>query len=184
MESLRSARLLLREWAADDVDFVFDMYSRWDVQRFIGRVPRVMADRDEAVERIARWRSMSLPEPQGMWAVSEQGSGHLVGTVMLKDIPASSPADPLPPSGDIEIGWHLHPGAWGRGYATEAAAVVLQHAFDGGLDEVVAVTHPENLASQRVCTRIGMAHQGPTNRYYNTTCELFTVTRESRHPAA
>jgi RimJ/RimL family protein N-acetyltransferase len=180
MEPLRSERLVLREWATSDVDFVFDMYSRWDVQRFIGRVPRVMADRAEAVERVDRWR-VSLPAPQGIWAVAEQATGRLFGTVMLKEIPASGPVELLPPSGDIEIGWHLHPAAWGRGYATEAAAVVLQHAFDGGLDEVVAVTHPENAASQRVCTRIGMAHRGRTSRYYNTTCELFTVTRTSRH---
>jgi RimJ/RimL family protein N-acetyltransferase len=184
MEPLRSERLLLREWAADDVDFVFDLYSRWDVQRFIGRVPRVMEDRAEAVERIARWRSMSLPAPLGIWVVSEQLSGQRVGVVLLKDIPASNHGGPLLPSGDIEIGWHLHPSAWGRGYATEAAAVVLQHAFDGGLDVVVAVTHPENAASQRVCTRIGMEHRGRTSRYYDTTCELFARAREPRPPAA
>lgn len=176
MECLRTDRLILRDWRPDDADFVFDMYSRWEVQRFIGRVPRVMEHRGEAEERIARWRSLALPEPQGIWAIALQDGERLLGTLLLKDIPASGEGDPLPPSGDIEIGWHLHPDAWGHGYATEAAAAVLRHGFDAGLPQIVAVTYPENLASQQVCTRIGMTHAGQTDRYYNTTCELFTIT--------
>lgn len=91
----------------------------------------------------------------------------------------SGDARPLLPSGDIEIGWHLHPAAWGNGYATEAAARGLKHAFDSGLDNVVAVTSPDNVASQNVARRIGMSHQGRTDRYYNATCELFTVQRDT-----
>ncbi len=180
MERLRTERLVLREWLPDDADFVLDMYSRWDVQRFIGRVPRLMADRAEAVERIARWRSLVLPAPQGIWAVTVGEGGRLLGTVLLHDIPASGAETPLPPSGDVEIGWHFHPDAWGHGYATEAARAVLRHGFDGGLPQVVAVTHPENLASQQVCRRIGMEHQGQTGRYYDTTCELFIGRPESQ----
>jgi RimJ/RimL family protein N-acetyltransferase len=184
MERLQSERLILREWLPSDVDFVFDMYSRWEVQRFIGRVPRVMERREEAEAAIARWRSVGLPTPLGLWAVTDRDSGRLFGTVLLKDIPASGERTPLPPSGEVEIGWHFHPAAWGHGYATEAARVVLRRAFDAGLDQVVAVTNAENIASQRVCERIGMKHEGQTSRYYNTVCELFTVTREPSSPSA
>jgi RimJ/RimL family protein N-acetyltransferase len=177
-ECLRTDRLILRAWLPGDVDFVHDMYSRWEVQRFIGRVPRVMESRDEAEQKVASWRSRAMPAPQGIWAVADKDTGCLLGTVMLKDIPASSEDGSLPPSGDIEIGWHFHPNAWGRGYATEAAHAVLRHGFDAGLQEVVAVTHAENVASQLVCRRIGMTHEGQTSRYYDTTCELFTVRPE------
>jgi RimJ/RimL family protein N-acetyltransferase len=172
VQPLRSPRL--REWSHDDVDFVFDMYSRWEVQRFLGNAPAVMQNRDEAVAAVARWRSLQDPV-LGLWAVELLESGSLLGTVLLKGIPASSEQLPLPSSGDIEIGWHFHPDAWGHGYATEAAEVVLAHGLAGGLDRVVAVTFPENVASQRVCTRIGMTHEGLTDRYYNSTFELFSV---------
>jgi RimJ/RimL family protein N-acetyltransferase len=99
-----------------------------------------------------------------------------VGTILLKSIPASGTGDPLQPSGDTEIGWHFHPAAWGRGYASEAASAVLAHAFARGLDRVVAVTHPDNAASQAVCRRIGMTPRGRTDAYYGVTCELFDVT--------
>jgi RimJ/RimL family protein N-acetyltransferase len=175
---LTSERLILRRWEADDADFVFDMYSRWEVQRFIGRVPKIMEDRSEAVALIERLRSLDHPV-QGYWAVAEKATGRLVGTVLLKPIPASGDSVPLQPSGDIEIGWHFHPDFWGNGYATEAASVVLEHAFRSGLEMVVAVTSPENLASQNVCLRIGLVERGLTDRYYNTRCALFVARMSS-----
>lgn len=175
VQTLETERLSLREWTEDDADFVFDMYSRWEVQRFIGLVPRVMESRSEAEAVITRWRSL-LHWVHGVWAVQRREDARLLGTLLLKPIPASSDQSPLPPSGDTEIGWHFHPDAWGHGYATEAAARVLARAFDSGLSEVVAVTNPDNTASQSVAKRIGMTHQGHTSRYYDSTCELFTAT--------
>jgi RimJ/RimL family protein N-acetyltransferase len=52
VENLETERLILRPWEPKDADFVLDLYSRWEVQRFIGNPPRVMADRAEAEERI------------------------------------------------------------------------------------------------------------------------------------
>jgi RimJ/RimL family protein N-acetyltransferase len=112
--------------------------------------------------------------PASSWTSTP--AGRCSGTLLLKSIPASGETLPLQPSGETEIGWHFHPDYWGRGYASEAAGAVLAHAFDNGLERVVAVTAPANTASQRVCLRIGMTHRGQTNRYYNATCELFEAT--------
>ena len=181
MKNLRSDRLALRRWEELDADFVFDMYSRWDVQRFIGGAagPRVMESRREAEDRINIWRDMDHPI-HGFWAIEAQDPKRLVGTLLLKLIPASGQAVPLQPSSDTEIGWHLHPDAWGKGYASEAASAVLEYAFDRGLERVIAVTEPANSASQKVCARIGMAHAGPTSAYYNETCELFVLANPHR----
>ena len=78
------------------------------------------------------------------------------------------------PSGDTEIGWHFHPDHWGHGYAAEAAGALLDAALVE-LPRVVAVTYPENAASQRVCERIGMRRLGPTDAYYNVRMELFAA---------
>ncbi|MFC8732321.1 GNAT family N-acetyltransferase [Luteimicrobium sp. NPDC057192] len=175
---LRTGRLLLRRWdPADpaDVDFLFDTYSRWDVQRFIGRVPRVMEDRDEAIARAETWASPVGGAPFGVWAATLASDGARLGSVLLKSIPASGPTEPLEPSGDVEIGWHLHPDAWGHGYATEGASAALAAGFASGLDRVVAVTHPDNVASQAVCRRLGMTALGLSDAYYNATCALFEL---------
>ena len=67
--------------------------------------------------------------------------------------------------------------AWGFGIATEAAKAVLDWALapDGAsLDEVLAVTYPENVASQRVLEKIGMRRTGETDRFYGATTVLYS----------
>lgn len=152
---------------------MFDLYSRWVVQRFIGNEPRVMESRSEAVERVARFQAVDH-EVHGIWAVTRKDDGDPVGALLLKPIPASG-EEPLQPSNDVEIGWHLHPDHWGSGFASEAAQAVLEHAFAHGLERVVAVTNPANEASQSVCRRLGMKGKGLSKKYYNATCELFVA---------
>ncbi|GAC1385166.1 MAG: GNAT family N-acetyltransferase [Marmoricola sp.] len=171
MSILRSERLTLRPYESSDVDFVWDMYSRWEVQRYLGRSPRVMADREEAADRVRVWSEVDHPV-HGIWLVAETATGTRLGTALLKELPASGTGDP---SGDVEVGWHLHPDAWGRGVASEAAAAVLEHASRQGLERVLAVVYPENEASQRVAQRIGMRPLGLTRAYYDVECLLFTT---------
>jgi RimJ/RimL family protein N-acetyltransferase len=175
MRDLRTARLLLRPWRPADAEALLDMYSRWEVARYLGPTPRVMETLEQARRAIERW-SAPQEDPCGVWAVVPHATGRPVGTVLLKVLPLSGEGHPPQPSGDVEVGWHLHPDAWGHGYATEAAAAVLQHAFAAGLATVYAVTYPENGPSQAVCRRLGMEPLGPTGRYYNITSELFRAT--------
>ncbi|SEB59780.1 Protein N-acetyltransferase, RimJ/RimL family [Paramicrobacterium humi] len=169
---LETERLTLRTWTLRDADFVFDMYSRHEVRRYIGRGD-VMQEREEAVRLLERWSELQHPIHH-IWAVERTVDERVLGVLLLKSIPASGTDGA--PSGDTEIGWHLHPDAWGHGYASEAAARVLRFAFEAGLEKVVAVTNPANTASQSVCRRIGMRHKGQTDAYYDTICELFEAT--------
>ncbi|MGN6160250.1 MAG: GNAT family N-acetyltransferase [Marmoricola sp.] len=171
---LHTQRFTLRPYSLEDADFVLDMYSRWDVQRYLGTAPRLMADRTEAIERIEHWAALDHPI-HGIWLALDTETGRRLGTLLLKDLPASG--DPLAPSGETEIGWHLHPDVWGHGVATETAHAVLDHAFAGGLDHVLAATYPENIPSQRVAERIGMQSLGLTTAYYNVECALFRAER-------
>ena len=79
----------------------------------------------------------------------------------------------------MEIGWHLHPDAWGHGYAAEAASAVLRHGFEAGLEEINAVTHLTNDRSQAVCRRIGMEHRGVVERWYEEPSEHFVARRSN-----
>jgi len=59
------------------------------------------------------------------------------------------------------MGWRLHPAFLRHGLATEAAARMAAFAF-GELkaDELLAIRHPDNLASQRTMERLGMHYRG------------------------
>ncbi len=134
-----------------------------------------MQNVDEARARIERWQT-SFDGVHGIWAAQRLDDSQLVGTILLKSIPSSG-IEPLEPSGDTEIGWHFHPDFWGQGYASEGAAAALSSGFEAGLEKIIAVTNPDNLKSQQVCSRLGMEAQGLTDSYYNSTCQLFATNR-------
>ncbi|MGO1174527.1 MAG: GNAT family N-acetyltransferase [Actinomycetaceae bacterium] len=173
---LTTARLVLRPWGPADAPFVRDIYSRSEVARWSGGPGTEITTEEAAHGRLARWRvRMAGGAPRGIWAITVEERP--VGAVLLVDLPASSTEGSRPPSGHLEIGWHLHPDHWGRGYASEAARAVLDHAWAGGLGRVLAVTHPDNAASQAVAQRIGMRAQGRTTDFYDTESELFAIER-------
>jgi len=58
---------------------------------------------------------------------------------------------------ETEVGWRFVRTSWGYGYATEAASVAVQHAFDTvGTAYLVADIDPRNAASIRVAEKLGM----------------------------
>jgi RimJ/RimL family protein N-acetyltransferase len=55
------------------------------------------------------------------------------------------------------VGYAIAKEKWGNGYATEAAAAAVDHAFRRlKLERIVAVAYPENTASIRVMEKLGM----------------------------
>lgn len=60
-----------------------------------------------------------------------------------------------------EVGWAIHPDEWGRGYATEAAWIVMDWAFTQlDVHRIVAFCHVDNVASVRVMEKLGMHQDG------------------------
>ena len=83
------------------------------------------------------------------------------------------------PDDAVEIGYYLKRTAWGNGYATEAAQRILRFAFESSpLEEVVAVTDPENRRSRRMLEKIGFLSTG-IRRAYGEDLPGFQITRES-----
>ncbi len=168
METLHTPRLKLRPPDEADAAFVMGMYRRHEVMRWIGDgAPQ--PTHAQALQRIARYRS--YPEPFGGWLI-ELG-GRPLGFLLCKPIPWSRDADRRDDPPDIEIGWHLHPDAWGIGYATEAAQAVIEYVAAHGVRRLVAVTHPDNEPSRAVCGRLGMRSMGATTDYYDERTMLF-----------
>lgn len=168
---LRTERLTIRPWSHDEADRLLDIQSRMEVVRWLGDgKPVLMKDLDEAHERIDRYAVRSEHAPLGFWAIEVRETGQVAGTVLLAVLPNSA--------GEVEVGWHLHPDSWGHGYATEAAAAVVEHAFAAGLPELYAITHTTNEPSQRVCLRLGMEDLGVVERWYQGESRLFRTTPE------
>jgi RimJ/RimL family protein N-acetyltransferase len=163
----RTERLVVRDWEQSDGDRVFDIYRRWEVSRWLGSTPKSMTDREAASRTIKRWNETNEHPTYGVWAVEEQPSGIVAGTVLLQPIPRAD--------GEVEVGWHFHPDAWGRGLATEAARGAIERGRAAGLGEIYAVVRPGNTASLAVCQRLGMRALGRTDRFYGVEMEAFVI---------
>lgn len=153
------------------------MYGDPEVVRYLGG--KLIAD--EAAQRAELERIAGLiaglDPGQGSWPLFERATGELVGTALLKPLPASGTN--RAPSGNIEIGWHLARKHWKRGFATEAGRALLHRGFETlGLPTLHAVVEPPNTASQAVARRLGMRATGRTDRYYDLSLEHFELTAD------
>ena len=159
---LETERLRLRGFADCDEDahLLFDLDSDPEVMRYIGpfRGPTVEAYRD-------RIRTVWLPyyaphSARGFWAVVEKATDRFAGWVFLRpavDYKYAAEAG-WSRATDLELGYRLRRAAWGRGFATEAAQLLVARALaDPGVTCVVAAALVPNRASTRVMEKLGMA---------------------------
>jgi len=96
----------------------------------------------------------------GLQAMIDKQTGAFVGQcgLLIQEVDGKS---------ETEIGYHFLRRHWGRGYATEAARMFRDHAFESfKLDSVISMIHPDNIASQKVALRNGLRHT--ENTYFKS----------------
>ena len=144
-------RLLIRPRTLADTDACLAMDRDPEVTRFVrGPWSNAVAHRAFVETRTRGPYAKGL----GYWSVCRRSdaSSSFVGWVLL------IPADALGP--EIEIGWRLRRDAWGQGLATEAAELLLRHAFVTlNLPKVIADIDPENAGSIRVAEKLGLRQE-------------------------
>jgi len=148
---LRTARLDLRELTPDDFDAVHAYASDPEVVRFMQWGPNTEQDTFDFIER-----AIAHAEDEGRTmyelAVVVRGEDRLIGAIGLE-------VDEVDARGTL--GYCLHRGAWGHGYATEAARAVTAFGFEVLLlHRIRAGCDPENAASARVLEKVGMTLEG------------------------
>ena len=149
MKSIRTERLILRNWEECDRDLFHRINSDERVMEFFPfRRNRAQADAkmDEIRADIER-------HGFGFAAVEIAGTGQCIGFVGI------TRTDHLPffLQGTVEIGWRLAPEFWGNGYVVEAAQAWLAFGFETlALDEIVSFAVEANRRSTAVMQRIGM----------------------------
>lgn len=141
--TLETARLILRPPAPEDLDGWAELMADPVAARYIGGT----------LTRAQTWRAMATMAGSwalngfGMFSLIEKDTGLWVGRV-----------GPWRPEGwpGAEVGWSLHPRAWGKGYAVEAATATIDFAVDGlGWTRVIHCIDPGNEGSRKVAKRIG-----------------------------
>ncbi|GLY87074.1 GNAT family N-acetyltransferase [Actinoallomurus iriomotensis] len=149
---IKTERLLLRRYTDDDLADLAAIQSRPDVTRYLYWGPR---DLTQARGSLAMKIAASALREEGdnlTLAVELPETGKMIGDVQLFWISEAHRQG--------EIGYIFHPDYGGRGYATEAAEVILRLAFEElGLHRVAGRLDARNTASARVLERLGMRRE-------------------------
>jgi RimJ/RimL family protein N-acetyltransferase len=149
---LESDRLLLRPFHAGDLAPLLAMQARPEVVRWLYHEPRDEAQARELLDRKIASTGFQDGHDSIDFAVVLKDTGEVVGDVNLHLVSAEHRQG--------EIGFVFHPDHQGRGYATEAARLLLDLAFrEYRLHRVVGRLESRNTASARVLERLGMRRE-------------------------
>jgi RimJ/RimL family protein N-acetyltransferase len=146
MSVVETQRLKLREFTQGDLDDLAAMVADEDQMRFYPR-PKT---RDEASAWIGRNVSLYEEYGFGFWFIEAVPTSGFLGYCGIRPLA-------LDGASEMEMGWHTKKTSWNQGIATEAAAAARDLAFRRfALSRLVAIIHPDHVASRRVAEKIGM----------------------------
>lgn len=162
---LETERLVLRRFtdSSDDAALVWELDSDPEVMRHIGPfgLPNVEAYREQVR---SKWLPYYAAHPdRGFWAAHDRSSNEFVGWFHLRPSPDFRFAREVgwTRRSEVDVGYRLRKAAWGRGLATEAAAVLVRRAWtDPEVTSVMAIALVANRASTRVLEKCGLARRG------------------------
>jgi RimJ/RimL family protein N-acetyltransferase len=151
---IRTERLLIRPFRPDDTtglagrrnDPVVARYQDW-------QIPYSMEQAEKAVSEVV---AMDGPKNERWWmaVVADPDTDEVLGDLAVHLSWAGRTA---------EVGYTFAKEKWGRGYATEALAAMVDYLFDNlGVTRVFGMLHPDNPSSAMVLERAGFLFEGHT----------------------
>lgn len=152
---LETPRLVLREFTVDDLDAIAEIRSDPEVMRFVGLGEARPRPPEDSRALIAWIVGRYEADGFGLWALTSpvQNGGRAMGFCGL----LNQNVEGRP---ELEIAYTLGRPFWGKGFATEAAIAVRDHAVGGlGRTRLISLIYSGNAASIRVAGKVGMAHE-------------------------
>lgn len=145
-EPLFTTRLELRRTRLEDAAAMFDALRDPCIYAFIPRTPP--ADASELAARFARTTIESAPDRAAQW---------LNWTVWLREgnTPLGMVEATIDPTRSASIGYLFDPRQWGRGYAREAVAAMLDHLAQCGARQFEASIEERNEGSLKLVAALG-----------------------------
>jgi ribosomal-protein-alanine N-acetyltransferase len=149
-------RLLLREYLPADLDRFLEMLSNREVIRYlIHTEPWPQAKVESWLSSCqARWDDDGF----GFWILELKEEGVPIGWCGLNKLKETD---------EVEVLYALDKPFWGQGLASEAASFSVRYGLTAlGLEEIIGLTIPENIASARVLEKAGLTFVGKA-RYFD-----------------
>lgn len=146
---ITTARLCLRRADWSDLEGIHAVMSAPEAMRYWSRLPH------ENLEVTRAWFASALMDfanpHMDEWIV--EIDGWVAGYMGIWKMP--------------EFGFILHPAAWGKGIASEAAQALIPHFFaTHAIDQLTADVDPRNVASLKLLRKLGFVTTGSAKRTF------------------
>lgn len=150
--NIETPRLLLRSIVATDLDDLARLYADPEVRRYFPDGTRDREQTREELEWFANGDNPGYPECR-LWAIIDKEAGAFVGRCALLRWEIEG-------RDETEIAYMLARNAWGQGLGGEVATALVRHGFDRlGFRRLIALIHPDNVASMRTAEKAGLAFE-------------------------
>lgn len=144
---LQSRRLGFRTWSSADLAVAQRLWGDPEVTQLVGGPFSDDAIRGRLDQEIATQRDHGVQ----YWPVFLLASGENIGCCGLRPYRSEE--------GVFELGVHIRRAHWSQGFALEACAAVMPHAFVAlQIKALFAGHHPANEGSRRLLTRLGFRY--------------------------
>jgi ribosomal-protein-alanine N-acetyltransferase len=144
--TVQTSRLTLRPLQLKDAHTLQGIYQSEGVLRYFPNPSPPPLERVERfiLSQLSHWEQHGY----GNWGIQLVDGGEIIGWAGLQFLPELN---------ETEVGFLLDRPYWGKGYATEAALASLRFGYENaGLSQIIALVHPENVASIHVIEKCGM----------------------------
>jgi [ribosomal protein S5]-alanine N-acetyltransferase len=149
--TLTTPRLILRPLRDEDAHALFAIWSDADTMRYFS-FP-AMTYLEQATDRVARKLKTSANGQDLICVLELRATGEVLGDCALFHADEQCRR--------AEIGFSLQRKHWERGYMSEAASALIEHAFSTlNLRRIEADIDPRNVASARLLERLGFVREG------------------------
>lgn len=142
---MNSDRIVFRTWEMSDLERATMLWGNPQVMAFIGKGG---LSRQQVEAKLESEISCQARYGVQYWPIYQKSDEAFIGCCGLKPWIHSS-------KGGLELGFHLVPTAWGKGFAQEAARAVIAYAKDRKTPHLMAGHHPENQNSKNILGKLG-----------------------------
>lgn len=153
---LKTNRIGFSEWVQNDMDLAELLWGNPEVTKYI--CENGIFSIDDITDRLNTEIFNGSAYRIQYWPIFELKTNHFIGCCGLR------------PHGEneYEMGVHLLPEFWGKGYATESANAVIEYAFTVLKAEKLFAGHnPHNSKSQKMLNSLGFTYIG--DKFYEPT---------------
>lgn len=158
LPTLETERIRLRRLSKEDANDIFEYAKNENTAQFLPWYShRVKQDSVKFVDSVLENYSKGYVAP---WGVELKKNNKIIGTAGFTNVNVVN--------NSAEFGFVISEGYRNKGFATEAAKIVLEYGFtELDIHRIEAHCDERNEASSRVLTKIGMKYEGTLrDRYF------------------